>query len=115
MNRWKRAEFWIATVDGPFKKEGMICGGLGLFEKGVEFYSLTHLRSGLAVCHLFCGERQAKAIAGQFLALGDWTGTASGVRQSLKTAGVALIDATPEAAWFGTKCRPLTAREAARP
>jgi hypothetical protein len=115
MNRWKRAEFWVATVDGPFKQEGMICGGLGLFERGVEFYSLTHLRSGLAICQLFCGERQAKAIAGQFLAVGDWTGTTRGVRRSLKTAAAALIDVTPQAVRFGTKCRPLTAREAARP
>jgi hypothetical protein len=112
MNRWKRAEFWIATVGGPFKQEGMICGGLGLFERGTELYSLTHLRSGLAICHLWCKERQAKAIANQFLALGDWTGTATGVRKSLKNAGAVLIDATPEAAWFGVKCRPLTAREA---
>ena len=112
---WERGELNIATITGVRTKKGVTCDGLGLFEELGYGYSLTHLRTGLALCYLDCNMRRAKILAGRFLDIGDWTLTKSRMGKKMLTAAVALIAEIKCARRFGTGCKPLTAKQAARP
>ncbi len=112
---WENGEFNIATITGVAAKKGATCEGLGLFKEVPFGYSLTHLRSGLALCYLDCEMSRAKILAGRFLDVGDWTRTKSRIGTKMLTSAAALIDKIKCASRFGIKCAPLTAKQAAPP
>ena len=78
---WEPADLLIAYPDGPVKRPGYEHGGLGMWlelraspkGKRRDKWSLTHLGTGLRVCHIHGRVADAFPIASRIAAAFDWT------------------------------------------
>ena len=67
---WKPGEYHISNPQGREIIAGQICGQFGI-HSGIDGWVIDHMRTGLyiAICST---EAEAKSLAGQLAACGDW-------------------------------------------
>lgn len=75
---WRRKEFAIPTPNGPRNVDGLTRRGIAIINmydsaNDVDFFSITHVKTGARIARLFCSEDRAPAIADKIVAMQDWT------------------------------------------
>lgn len=75
---WRNKEFSVATRSGLRKVDGLTRRGVAIVRvydsaDDVDYFSVTHVKTGARIARLFCSEDRAPTIADKIVALQDWT------------------------------------------
>lgn len=74
MGKWKAADFWRASGEGPQEQSGWAYRGLGVYDDFFgEEWCIIHLNTGLAVAWAAGSKQAALRMATKLAECADWT------------------------------------------